>query len=305
LELLNCKNIKTDRITILRQELEILHEHIENNKTFEITTTGLLTGITMFDKHTGGLQGTDLIVIAGETSHGKTSLAMQMLLGACRNPYTKAVVYSLEMSNQQLSARLLANESGLDYKTILFSKISDYDTDTANNAINSLSGVNIYFDAGANSDIISIVNSIHALKIKYDINVAVVDYLQRIAFKNTRYKTDEQIDEVCKLLKATAGELNIPIILVSQFSREESRTHKYTLASLKGSSGIEQNADIVIFIQRPEIFGQQFFEHPFDSIETKDKAIIKVEKGRNYGLTSFVLNFDATVNRFTNYHNEI
>ena len=117
-------------------------------------------------------------------------------------------------------------------------------------------------------------------------------------------RDDQQISEICKLLKATARDLNIPIILVSQFSREESRTHKYTLASLKGSSGIEQAADLVIFIQRPETFNQQCFDYPFEGVETKDKVLISIEKGRNYGQSKFLLSFDATSNKFSNYNSD-
>jgi replicative DNA helicase len=302
---LELRNIKTDKITTLAKELKILYEHIENNKNFEITTTGTLTGIYSFDKHTGGFQRSDLIIIGGETSHGKTSLIMQMTKGACMSPNVRGAVYSLEMTNQQLTARLLASESGVDYSKLLYSKISSDDSKNIDSGINSLPGANIYFDAAANNDIVSIINSLHALKIKYDITFAVVDYLQMISFKNTKLEGEAKVGEICRLLKECAKELNITIILLCQFNRGEVQNHKYTLASLKGSGMIEQAADIVIFISVPELWNDLYFtDNSFSNIKCVGKARIEVAKGRNVGQTKFILWFDRQINKFRNYNRD-
>ena len=276
---------------------------IEHRIEFNQRNTGLSgigTGLFKFDQFTGGLQKTDLIIIAGESSQGKTSLALTMLKNAVLKFGAKAAVYSLEMAKSQLVARIVAQETNIPAKKILNSFLSKTEIDIFSNMAIRLNNLPVFFDERSSSTIDQICGSIRKLKIKYDINLVVVDYLQLVG-SNLKNRTDEsQIADIARRLKNIAKELNISVIALSQLSRDRSNP-KPTKSRLRGSGQIEEAADIVLMVWRPELYDIMQFSEPFKGIPTAGLAEILIEKGRNIGTGSFLLQFNPETTGFYDY----
>lgn len=262
--------------------------------------SGIGTGFCDFDRFSGGMQKTDLIVIAGESSQGKTSLALSILKNAVLKHEARAAVYSLEMDKVQLVARIIAQETGISAKKILNHKLTFDEVNEVSNASSMVERLPIYFDEGSTSTIDQICSSIRRLKLKKDINLAVVDYLQLVGGGSSmKNKTDEaQIAEITRRLKNTAKELNISIIALSQLSRTTNNNHRPTKSRLRGSGQIEEAADVVLMIWRPETYDIEEFSEPHSGIRTLGLAECMIAKGRNIGTGSFLLRFNPETTAF-------
>jgi replicative DNA helicase len=279
-----------------------LNKRITHNQTSK-GLSGIGTGLYKFDQFSGGMQKTDLIIIAGESSQGKTSLALTILKNATKRYNARAAFYSLEMDKVQLVARIIAQETGISAKKILNQKLTFDEVGEVEDVSKEVENLPIYFDEGSTSTIDQICTSIRRLKMKYNINLAVVDYLQLVgsgsAMKN---KTDEaQIAEITRRLKNTAKDLGISIIALSQLSRTTNSNHRPTKSRLRGSGQIEEAADVVLMIWRPETYDIQEFSDPHAGIGTEGLAECMIAKGRNIGTGSFLLRFNPETTAFFDY----
>lgn len=262
--------------------------------------SGIGTGLYQFDKFTGGLQKTDLIIIAGESSQGKTSLALTMLKNAVLKFGAKAAVYSLEMSKSQLVARIIAQETNISAKKILNKFLSKAEIDSISDTAKRLVNLPVFFDESSSSTIDQICSSIRKLKIKHDIDLVVVDYLQLVS-SGLKNRTDEsQLADIARRLKNIAKELNISVIALSQLSRDRSNP-KPMKSRLRGSGQIEEAADIVLMVWRPETYDIYEFGEPFKGTKTKGLAEAIIEKGRNIGIGCFLLQFNPETTGFYDY----
>ncbi len=262
--------------------------------------SGIGTGLFNYDQFTGGLQKTDLIIIAGESSQGKTSLALTMLKNAVMRHKARAAVYSLEMSKSQLVARILSQETDISAKKILNKTLANAEINEIIKVSESLNSLPVFFDESSSSNIDQICNSIRKLKLKHEINLVVVDYLQLVG-SNLKNRTDEsQIADITRRLKNVAKELNISVIALSQLSRD--RLHpKPTKNRLRGSGQIEEAADIVVLIWRPEDYEMDTFGEPYKGVKTAGLAEVIIAKGRNIGTASFLLKFNPETTGFYDY----
>lgn len=270
-----------------------------NQKNTGLSGTG--TGIFKFDQFSGGLQKTDLLIIAGESSQGKTSLALTILKNAVMKYNARAAVYSLEMDKVQLVARLIAQETGISAKKILNQKLSKEEISQVSSIAKIMNNLPVFFDESSTSTIDQICTSIRRLKIKYDIGLAVVDYLQLVG-SGLKNKTDEaQIAEIARRLKNVAKDLGISVVALSQLSRTTNGNHRPTKSRLRGSGQIEEAADVVMLIWRPETYEIDQFPEPHKGIATSGLAECLIEKGRNIGTGSFLLKFNPETTGFYDY----
>ncbi len=261
--------------------------------------TGVETGFFALDEKTSGFQKGDFIVIAGRPSMGKTAFALNVAAFAAVKNNIPLAVFSLEMSAESLVQRMLCSEASVNLRNLRRNILSDQDWVNLATAAGNLDRSPIYIDDSASLTMLELKTKARRLKVDYDIQLLIVDYLQMIAGTATTKQMisrQQEISEISRSLKALAKELNIPLVVVSQLSRmPELRTgdHRPKLADLRESGAIEQDADVVIFIYRDE------FYHP-DDPENKGKAEIDIAKQRNGPTGKIDLGFQAEFTKFTN-----
>jgi replicative DNA helicase len=284
-------------VTTINESIDGVFEVIDKNRQSKQSLIGTGTGISKFDEFSGGLQSSDLIVIAGETSQGKTSLALTMAKNAAMNFNAKVVFYSLEMSKIQLTARLMAQETEVNSKRILVYPLNDETVKRISEKTWKLAGSSIYFDDNISTNAESIYRSIRMMSKKYGINIVVIDYLQLMSGDKSSTK-EQQTGAIVNTLKSIAKDLNICVILLSQLSRSDSP--EPSLRRLRDSGQIEQAADIVIFTYRPEVYGREYPKE-FREFTPYDTAMIDVAKGRNIGITRFIVSFKKETTLYYDY----
>ena len=219
--------------------------------------TGVPTGYREIDKMTAGLQGSDLIIIAARPSMGKTSFAMNIAQHAALVERTGVAVFSLEMSKEQLVMRLLSSVGRIDSQRIRTGKLTTEDWPKLTRAVGMLTDAPIYIDDTPAISVLEMRAKIRRLAAQYEIGLIVVDYLQLMRGRNTENRTQE-ISDISRSLKALAKEHHIPVIALSQLNRGlESRTDKRPMmADLRESGAIEQDADVIAFIYRDEVYNK-------------------------------------------------
>lgn len=299
---------KADGVFTLNDAMNSLNEIMVKNATVGGITTGTKTGMERFDEK-GGLQKSDLIIVAGETSQGKTSLALCMTRHAIENG-AKVAFYSMEMTKEQLTARLLSAKTNIPANNILYSgSLAPSEIRMIDDARGKLPGENLFFDDKSTSNIDSILLSIRMLKMQKDIDGAVVDYLQilNVNSRSTSFSREQAMGDAARRFKNLAKELNIWIIALSQLSRD-SNCPEPNLNRLRDSGQIGETADVVILVYRAEYYNRAY-PAPFDNKDdypTDGTAMIDVAKGRNIGTFKFFMGFNKNTTNFfkTNLINE-
>lgn len=299
---------KADGVFTLNDAMNSLNEIMVKNATVGGVTTGTKTGMERFDEK-GGLQKSDLIIVAGETSQGKTSLALCMTRHAIENG-AKVAFYSMEMTKEQLTARLLSAKTNIPANNILYSgSLAPSEIRMIDDARGKLPGENLFFDDKSISNIDSILLSIRMLKMQKDIDGAVVDYLQilNVNSRSASFSREQAMGDAARRFKNLAKELNIWIIALSQLSRD-SNCPEPNLNRLRDSGQIGEAADVVILVYRAEYYNRAY-PAPFDNKDdypTDGTAMIDVAKGRNIGTFKFFMGFNKNTTNFfkTNLINE-
>jgi replicative DNA helicase len=219
--------------------------------------TGVPTGFTDLDKLTSGLQPSDLIIIAGRPSMGKTAFCLNLVEHAALHPAkpTAAAIFSLEMSKEQLVQRLLCSVARIDANRVRTGKLAHSEFPALVNAAGEISEAPIYIDDTPAISILELKSKARRLKAEKNVGLIVVDYLQLMQGKNAENRQQE-ISEISRSLKALAKELSVPVIALSQLNRSlESRTDKRPqLADLRESGAIEQDADVILFLYREAVY---------------------------------------------------
>lgn len=277
-----------DKIHSFKDALNLLVKKIAENEK-EQSLTGIPTGFRVLNNHTGGWQPTDLVIIAGESSQGKSSLAMKFTLEAGLGGVPGAM-YSLEMSTMQLTARVVSMYTKINSKRILVDRLNSIEMQAIGDSVMRLSEIPVYIDDDVNNNLDSILLSIRRLHLKFGIRFAVVDYIQNIS--EIKGKNEEgSLGIIAKSLKNLAKELNITIFVVSQLSRNKERPFP-TISRLRGSGQLEETADIVITVFRPEYY-QIKYPEPYENVPVEGTGMISILKGRNIGTGNFFAKFDA------------
>ncbi|MDJ0763528.1 MAG: replicative DNA helicase [Myxococcota bacterium] len=222
--------------------------------------TGVPSGFIDLDKKTAGFQNSDLIIIAGRPAMGKTSLALNIAVNAVKETKRPSIVFSLEMSKEQLVRRMLSSEGRVDATRIRGNKLEKDDWPRLIQAANDLSQWDIYLDDSAPMTPLEIRAKSRRLMAEKSLSVIVVDYLQLMRSGGRRADNREQeISEISRSLKGLAKELNVPVIALSQLNRGvESRPDKRPMMSdLRESGAIEQDADLILFVYRDEVYNKE------------------------------------------------
>ncbi len=291
-------------------------EKIDLGKQNQSGITGIPTGFSDMNKILGGLQNSDLIIIAGRPGMGKTSFALSLALNISeyyrnKNIEGSAAFFSLEMSDEQLVTRLISMKSNVNSSRIRNGNIRDEEFSKVSLACNSISELNLIIDDNPAISISELRNKARRMMRKEKLNIIFVDYLQLLkgSSKSSESNRVNEISEISRGLKSVAKELDIPIVALSQLSREvEKREDKKPhLADLRESGSIEQDADIVMFIYREEYYlfrkqpepGTEKHEEWQREMERlRNSAEIIIAKHRNGPVGSFRLLFDHDTTEF-------
>ncbi|MEA1909671.1 MAG: replicative DNA helicase [Patescibacteria group bacterium] len=244
--------------TSVRDVLDEAFERIDKLHENRGQTRGVPTGFKLLDNLLSGLQKSDLVVVAARPSMGKTSLALNFALNAAKEGYSIGM-FHLEMSKDQVVDRLISAESGIDSWRLRTGNLREQDFKKLSDAMSKLSEMSIYIDDSPGSNVIEMRTKARRLQSEKKLDLLIVDYLQLMEGRASTDSRVQEISEISRGLKALARELSIPVIAVSQLSREvEKRPRKIPqLSDLRESGAIEQDADVVMFIYREDYYNKE------------------------------------------------
>jgi replicative DNA helicase len=255
---------------------------------------GVPTGFIDLDKLLSGMQPSDLLIIAGRPAQGKTSFLMSIAKNASQLHKKHVAIFSMEMSNEQLVARLLSQETGINSQKMRSGKLEQSEWDLFAQAVESLGDTKVFLDDTPAISPTQMRAKCRRLHMEYGLDLVVVDYLQLMQGEGRNDNRVQEVSYISRSLKILARELNVPVLAAAQLSRavEQRADKRPVLSDLRESGSLEQDADIVMFIYRPE-----FYEE--DSLR-KNVAEIMVSKHRN-GPTGVVeLVFRENLAKFEN-----
>ena len=220
--------------------------------------TGVTTGFKYLDNMTSGLQRSDLIILAARPAMGKTAFALSLALNAAVKGKASVMVFSLEMSKEQLGQRLLSMESKVGMQALKTGKLERRDWDDINIALDILSKARIHIDDTAGINIMEMKSKCRRLKAEEGLDLVVIDYLQLMNPEGKSDSRTQEISVISRNLKLLARELDCPVLVLSQLSRapEQRTDHRPMLSDMRESGSIEQDADIVIFLYRDEYYNE-------------------------------------------------
>jgi replicative DNA helicase len=258
--------------------------------------TGVPTGFTKLDDLTSGLQPSDLIIVAGRPSMGKTALALNITQHAAIEGGIPSAIFSLEMAKEQLALRLLCSEAKVDAHRLRGGFLSETDWPKLTRAAGSLSEAPIFIDDTPGLTVLEMRAKSRRLKAEHNLGLVVVDYLQLMRGRANSETREQEISDISRSLKALAKELRLPVIALSQLNRkvEDRGDRRPQLADLRESGAIEQDADVIIFLYRDEVYNRS------EDNPHKGKAEIIVGKQRNGPTDKFELAF---LDKYTCFEN--
>ena len=259
---------------------------------------GVTTGFKSLDEFTGGWQGTDLVIIGAASSMGKTSLALNLAYNAVKYADSSALIFSYEMSVNQLIMRLVALESEIPIRWIQNGELKDEDLRRVQQTASEIIDRKIYIDECKQTSLNYLISKTRQYVHSCGIKLVFVDYLQLVtASVGSKGTREQEVSKVARALKNLAKELNITIVALSQLNRGVGfrAESKPTLSDLRESGEIEQAADIVALVYRPEYYGINQDEN---GESTQGKAQIIFAKGRNIGVGTVTLNFVSELTKF-------
>jgi replicative DNA helicase len=286
----------------MRQVLGKTIDQIDERYQNQEAVTGLSTGFGKFDELTAGLQKGDLIIVAGRPSMGKTTLALNIAENAALN-LTKGknptAIFSMEMSVDQLALRMISSLGRVNQSSLRNGRLADDDWPRINGAIQQMQEAPLFIDDTPALSPTEIRARARRLKRQHGLSLIVVDYLQLMKVTGNTENRATEISEISRSLKALARELEVPIIALSQLNRsvEQRPDKKPIMSDLRESGAIEQDADLIIFIYREEVYDK-------DTIR-KGQAEINIAKQRNGPVGEFNLTFQGKWTRFDDYVPEI
>jgi replicative DNA helicase len=270
-------------------------DHLEEQQGKDGGLSGLDTGYPRLNSITSGLQGSDLIILAARPSMGKTAFALNLARNVALIERKPVAVFSLEMSNQQLSMRLLTSEARIDSNRLRTGFISQEDWQNATDAAGILNEMPIFIDDTPNITVMDVRAKVRKLYQKNgELGLVIIDYLQLMKAPFHSDRRDLEIAEISRSLKALAKELNIPVIALSQLNRmlEQRGDKRPMMSDLRESGALEQDADIIAFIYRDEVYNKEP-DNP-----KKGTAEIIVAKNRNGATGVAMMHFHGQFTRF-------
>jgi len=261
--------------------------------------TGLPTGFTDFDEKTSGLQKGDLLIVAGRPSMGKTTFAMNLAENAALATDKAVAVFSMEMPGEQLALRMMSSLGRIDQQRVRTGKLEDQDWSRLTSAVSMLSNAKIFIDDTPALSPTEVRSRCRRLARDHELGLVVIDYLQLMQVPGFKENRTAEISEISRSLKGLAKELDVPVIALSQLNRSlEQRPNKRPVMSdLRESGAIEQDADVIVFIYRDEVYNP-------DSPQ-KGVAEIIIGKQRNGPIGTVNLTFLGRHTRFEDFAPEM
>ena len=299
---LSQKNMRQDYTQIdpvVKQAVEILQKAAANKGGF----TGIPTGYAKLDDYTSGWQRSDLVIIAGRPAMGKTSFALSLAKNIAVDYDTPIAFFSLEMNNVQLVNRLISNVCEIEGKKILNGQLDDEEWKRLDKNVRKLQAAPIYIDDTPGMSIFELRTKARRLVREKGVQVIMIDYLQLMNANGARFGSrQEEVSTISRSLKGLAKELDIPVLALSQLNRTvEGREgidgKRPQLSDLRESGAIEQDADMVLFVHRPEYY-RIFTDEKGNDLHGKAQIIIA--KHRKGGTGDVLLNFRGEFTRFEN-----
>jgi replicative DNA helicase len=266
--------------------IERLAEHRE-------MITGLPTGYASLNEYTSGLQPSDLIIVAARPGMGKTSFALNIAMHAALREGKRVGVFSLEMSREQLFLRLLTGLGRIDAHRLRTGRLNKEEWATLTRAFGELAGAPIFIDDTAGLTVLEMRAKSRRLKMEQGLDLVIVDYLQLMRSRSAFENRNQEISDISRSLKELAKELNLPVIAISQLSRapeQRGGDRRPQLSDLRESGAIEQDADLVMFIYREEVYKQ--------TEENRGRAQLIIAKQRNGPIGTLDLAFIREYTRF-------
>ena len=258
--------------------------------------SGVPSGFTELDELTTGFQQGDLIIVGGRPSMGKTAFALNIAQHVAIEQEEPVAVFSLEMSKRQLAFRMLCSEAMVDSNLVRKGIIRQQDMRKLQDAAGRLTEAKIFIDDSSALGVLEMRAKSRRLKKEHGLSLVVVDYLQLMRGRGRFERREQEISEISRSLKALAKELEIPVIALSQLNREVEKkdSKRPSLANLRESGAIEQDADVIIFLHRDEVYDR-------DNAAKKGKADVIVAKQRNGPIADIKLTYLSKSTKFTNF----
>jgi replicative DNA helicase len=292
---------KPDGFTRIKELLWPTMERIEALQRGGKTITGVASGFNDLDEMTSGFQPADLVIVAARPSMGKTAFCLNVAQHAAIDEQRKVAFFSLEMSKESLVQRMLTSEARVDSQRLRRGLLRDDEFPMLARAAGILSSAPVWIDDTPGITLLEMRSKARRLKADNGLDMVIVDYLQLMQGPSNSESRQQEVSQISRGLKALAKELNIPVIALSQLSRApEQRTgdHRPQLSDLRESGAIEQDADLIMFL-----FRQEMYDGPTDkdgnSIEGKAELI--VGKQRNGPTGTVNLHFYKQYTRFANW----
>lgn len=293
-DLLQSRN-SGDFVPIRQVAMNVL-EKIEEASKNQGTVTGIPTGFIDLDYKTSGLQPSDFVLIAARPSMGKTAFVLNLVDHIAVKKGLPCMVFSLEMSKEQLVNRMLAMESNVDSQKLRTGTLSDSDWDAVVEGIGVIGNSKLIIDDTPGISIMELRSKCRKMKLEYGLSVVIIDYLQLMSGsgKGGGDNRQQEISEISRSLKALARELSAPVIALSQLSRacETRQDHRPMLSDLRESGAIEQDADVVMFLYRDDYYNKDT-EHP-------NEAEVIIAKQRNGPIGTVTLIWKPEYTKFVN-----
>ena len=279
-----------------------VRKQLDELRNREDGLTGVPTGFTDLDRLTSGWQPSDLVILAARPGMGKTSFVLSLAKNAAAEFEKGVAIFSLEMSSVQLAQRLISMEAEISGSKMRNGQLEDYEMQQLNSALERISEAPIFIDDTPGINIFELRAKCRRLKMQHDISLVVIDYLQLMSGggENQKGNREQEISAISRALKGLAKELEVPVIALSQLSRAvevRGGTKRPQLSDLRESGAIEQDADIVSFIYRPEYY--QILEDE-EGQSLKGVAEIIIAKNRHGALKTIKLKFIDEFARFSN-----
>ncbi len=284
----------TDDFTPIRQVVMNAMDRIEAASRQKGVVTGIATGFLDLDYRTAGLQPSDLILIAGRPSMGKTAFALNIAQYVAFKQNLPVAIFSLEMSKEQLVNRLFSLQSNVDAQNLRTGQLNDEEWEKLIESAGVIGRSNLYIDDTPSISIAELRTKCRKVKLEHNLSMIIIDYLQLMSGSGRADSRQQEISDISRALKGIARELSVPVIALSQLSRavEQRPDHRPMMSDLRESGAIEQDADVVMFIYRDD-----YYNH---DTEKKDIAEIIIAKQRNGPIGTVEL---AWLPRYTKFAN--
>ncbi len=269
-------------------------QQIQQRSQTKGSVTGVPSGLTDVDRKLSGFQKSDMIVLAARPSMGKTAFALNIALNAAKKSNANVLIFSLEMSKEQLGQRLLSMESRVEAQKMSTGDVDKEDWDNMAQALDALGKMHIVIDDTPGVKLMEMKNKCRRMKAEQGLDLIIVDYLQLMEGERRTENRQQEITSISRGIKLLAREVDCPVIVLSQLSRapENRENHRPILADLRESGAIEQDADVVMFLYRDEVYNE----------ETEKPGIceVKIAKHRNGPIGTVEVAWQNKYTRFAN-----